>query len=165
MQKLNTMSNISVSETNKQIITEKENKIKNELEVLEVPIKNLYTYDLKKLKSYHTIRKGVKLSNQLIIFENDVGCLLKCFDIDQFIMSTELLELILQLCEDYFVYGSKKERDDVKKQAIDSLMLKYIKYDQDLLDINVTYAFTKVNKTTFIKRVYCRLVSFLKKRK
>jgi hypothetical protein len=161
MQKLNTtMSNNSVSETNKQIITDDTEK-----KPMDIPVKSIYAYDLKKLKSYRNIRKGVKLSNQLIIFENDVGCLLKCFDIDQFIMSSELLELIIQLCEDYFVYGSKKERDDVKKQAIDSLMLKYFKYDQALLDIMVTYAFTKVKKTTFIKRVYCRLVAFLKKRK
>jgi hypothetical protein len=78
MQKLNTaMSNISVTEqTNKQFIMEKVNESKNELEV---PIKNLYAYDLKKLKSHRTIRQDVKHTNQLIIFENVVGSLLKCF--------------------------------------------------------------------------------------
>ena len=49
MQKLNTtMSNISLSEqTNKQIITDDKEK-----KPMDIPVKKLYAYDLKKLKSY-----------------------------------------------------------------------------------------------------------------
>ena len=160
MQKLNTtMSNIS--EQNKQIITEKGNESKNELEV---PIKNLYAYDLKKLKSYHNIRRDVKLSNQVLIFENDVGSLLKCFDIEKFQMDSKLLELVLQLSEDYFVYGTYTERCSLKKQAISNIMLRYFKNDQQLLDNMVEYAFTNVRRSNFFKRAYSKVVAFLKKK-
>jgi hypothetical protein len=159
MQKLNTtMSNNSVTE---QIITEKVNECKTELKI---PIKNLYAYDLKKLKSYRTIRQDVKHTNQLIIFENDVGSLLKCFKIDEFNMNTELLELVLQLTEDYFIFGNQKQRDTMKKQAINNLMLQYFKNDQEILDNVMRYAYTNVRKSNFFKRSYSKLVVFFKKK-
>jgi len=133
--------------------------IKNDI----IPPKTIYGHDLKRLKSYRNIRKGYKLKNQKEIFINDIRTILKTFDEDEFMMNIELLAEILQIAEEYFIYGDREQRENSKMEAIFELMKKYFKNDDDFLLNAVEYAYIKVSRSNIFKRIIARTWLFFKR--
>ena len=140
---------------NPQILYEKINDM--------IPPKSIYGHDLKRLKSYRNIRQGYKLKNQKQIFINDISNILKTFDEDSFKMNIELLAEILQIAEEYFIYGDREQRENSKMEAISELMKKYFKDDEDFLFSAIEYAYHRVSKSNIFKRILARTWLFFKR--
>ena len=54
----------------------------------------------------------------------------------------------------YFCYGSKEEREKVKFEAIQELMLPYFKDDKELLLKTISHVWSKVYKSNSFKRTW-----------
>ena len=123
----------------------------------EIPPKQLRSYNLKRIKSFKAIRHKYKLSNQSKLFENDLQVLLNEYLPDNYQLDTELLVHILNIAEQFFVYGNRNEREEQKTQSVKKLMLRYFKNDEELLDSMIGLVWHKVEKSNVLKRVYQRL--------
>ena len=72
----------------------------------------------------------------------------------------ELLVEILNIAEVYFCYGSKEEREKVKFEAIQELMLPYFINDKELLLKTISHVWAKVSKSNSFKRIWQRFKLF-----
>ena len=99
----------------------------NDIKPVDVPPKSLYGNNLKKIKSFKKLRRGYKLQNQRAIFINDLKQLLKQFPAERHQYDDELLIEILNIAESFFIYGSSEERELIKVQCIEELMLPFFK--------------------------------------
>lgn len=127
-----------------------------EVEV-EIPPKQLRSYNLKRIKSFKAIRHKYKLSNQSKLFENDLQVLLNEYLPENYQLDTELLVHILNIAEQFFVYGNNEEREQQKTQSIKKLMLKYFRNDEELLNSMVSLVWHKVEKSNVVKRIFQRM--------
>ena len=125
-----------------------------------VPPSVIYGHSLKKIKSYKNVRREYKLSNQKTVFLQDVGAILKEFPVENHTYDDELLIEISNIAEKYFVYGSKDERNKIKQEALDELMLPYFKDDLQLLHKTIQHVWKKIKKTNVLKRVWSRTKHF-----
>lgn len=123
---------------------------------LEVPPKQLRSYNLKKIKSFKAIRHKYKLSNQSKLFLNDLQVLLNEYVPKNYQLDTELLVHILNISEQFFIYGSKTEREEQKAESVKKLMLKYFRNDEELLESMIELVWHKVEKSNVFKRCYQR---------
>lgn len=124
---------------------------------LEVPPKQLRSYNLKKIKSFKAIRHKYKLSNQSKLFLNDLQVLLNEYVPKNYQLDTELLVHILNISEQFFIYGSKTEREEQKAESVKKLMLKYFRNDEELLESMIDLVWHKVEKSNVFKRCYQRM--------
>ena len=138
---------------------EKENNIKP----VDVPPKSLYGNNLKKIKSFKKLRRGYKLQNQRAIFINDLKQLLKQFPAERHQYDDELLIEILNIAESFFIYGSSEERELIKVQCIEELMLPFFKNDKELLMKTIGHVWQHVNKSSLRRRLWSRFINFYKK--
>ena len=129
----------------------------NENIEIEIPPKQLRSYNLKKIKSFKAIRHKYKLSNQSKLFQNDLQVLLNEYLPQNYQLDTELLIHILNIAEQFFIYGSKNEREEQKTASVKKLMLQYFRDDEELLDSMIGLVWHKVNKSNFLKRFYYRM--------
>jgi hypothetical protein len=129
-------------------------------EIKQVPPKTVLNHNLKKLKSYKKIRSGYKVKNQKQIFVNDLKVILSEFDTSEYKLNLELLTEIIQIAEDFMVYGSKKERDSSKLEAIQELMITYFKDDAEFLEKSVYFCYKNVSKSNIFRRTRRKLVNF-----
>jgi hypothetical protein len=132
----------------------------------EVPpktLKSLNGYNLKKIKSFKIIRKKYKLNNQTAMFIQDLSIVLKEYEPSKFQLDTDMLVHICNIAEAYFIYGSRSEREEQKLMAVSTLMRPYFKDDTELLHKFMVVVYDKVSKSTYLKRLYRRLLNrFLK---
>ena len=115
---------------------------------------------MKKISSYNKLRKGFKLSNQKVIFLNDIKAILKEFPADKHQYDDELLFEILNIAEAYFIYGNSEEREKIKQDCIIELLLPYFKNDTELLFKTISHVWKMVKKTNIAKRSWSRFKHF-----
>jgi hypothetical protein len=123
----------------------------------EVPQKNVFNYDLKKLKSFRVLRKNYKAKNQLSIFLQDMDKVLNEFDSKTNQLDLDLLVLVLNISEQYFIYGDEKQREEMKSYAVKKLMIKYFRNDEEVLNKMIGSVWQKVSKTNMLKRLFRRI--------
>ena len=132
----------------------------NDIKPVDVPPKSLYGNNLKKIKSFKKLRRGYKLQNQRAIFINDLKQLLKQFPAENHQYDDELLIEILNIAESFFIYGSSEERELIKVQCIEELMLPFFKNDKELLMKTIGHVWQHVNKSNLRRRLWSRFVNF-----
>ena len=128
----------------------------------DIPNKQVFNYNLKKLKSFRNIRKSYKIKNLKNIFLNDLSIVLNEYspqDINNQ-LNDELLVEIMNISEQYFFYGSEIERDENKNDCIIKLMLPYFRNDERLLLKTISLVSDRVNKSSRIQRLIARLKYF-----
>lgn len=152
---------ISEEETKLDLSKPEEKEEEKENEILkEIPANSLYGVNLKKIKSYKNIRRSYKIKNQKQVFLTDLKQVLREFPFTDNQYNDELLVEILNIAEVYFCYGSKEEREKVKFEAIQELMLPYFKEDEQLLLKTISHVWAKVSKSNSFKRTWQRFKLF-----
>ena len=155
---------ISEEDTKLDLSKPEENEDEKENEILkEIPPKELFNYNLKKLKSFKKIRSNYKIKNMKYIFVSDLQLILNEYkpSNNENDLNDELLLEILNIAEEYFIYPlNKDEREQTKKECIAKLMLPYFRNDEVLLDKTINHIFHKVKKSTVLKRCYQRFKRF-----
>jgi len=124
-----------------------------------IPPKNLYSYNLKKIKSFKQIRRKYKMSNQEQVFNKDLSIILNEYMPVNHQLDKDLLQHVLTIAENFFIYGNKTERDELKERAVKSLMLKYFRGDEELLNVMIGSVWRDVKKTTLLKRLFKRFTN------
>ena len=133
---------------------------KNKLK--EIPPSSVYNYNLKKIDSFKQIRRKYKMSNQKSMFVHDLKLVLSEYQPDNHDLDSELLTHILNIAEQFFIYGNKIEREEMKLDAVRILMLDYFRNDELLLNKFITQVWPKVKKSNMFKRAWSRFTLFLK---
>ena len=85
-----------------------------------VPPKSVYSYNLKKIKSFKQIRRKYRMSNQEAVFVKDLGVILSEYLPQNHQLDKELLLHILNIAESFFIYGCKKERNELKRLKMEA---------------------------------------------
>jgi hypothetical protein len=146
------------------------NQIHNELEdiviedevVVQMPSK-LLDYNLKKFKSFKDIKKTYKKNNQKEVFLSSIReGLLRTYDASNHEKKKELLHIVLEIAESFFIFGNKKEREEIKGETVRMLMQPYFK-DEDMLELMINLTLPKVVKSTFRKRSWRKIKLFFSK--
>lgn len=128
----------------------------------DIPPSSVYNYNLKKMSSFKQIRRKYKMSNQKSMFIHDLKLVLGEYKPSNHDLDSELLTHILNIAEQFFIYGSKEEREGMKEDAVKTLMLNYFRDDELLLNKFIGQVWPKVKKSNMFKRSWSRLVLFLK---
>lgn len=132
--------------------------------VEDIPPKKVFSHDLKKIKSYRKLRRNFKINNSKLVFVNDMKAILVCFQLEEHKLDTELLIEVLNIAEQYFIYGNKQERQDCKIEAVRELMLPYFFDNELILDKSIANVYHRVTKSNLAKRVWRRLINFFSKK-
>jgi hypothetical protein len=135
-------------------------KVEEIKKVHEVPPNSIYGHNLKSISSYNKLRKGYKLSNQKSIFLTDIKAILKEFPADKHQYDDELLVEILNIAEQYFIYGNKDDREKAKDECVKEILLPYFRDDVELLVKTIAHVWHKVKKTNIFKRSWSRFKNF-----
>lgn len=130
----------------------------NEDVVKDVPNSKVLSYDLKKLKSFRVLRKQYKAKNQLSIFLFDMEKVLNEFVPKDNQLDLDLLVHVLNIAEQYFIYGNKEEREKAKQYAVKKLMTTYFRNDEEVLEKMIGSVWSKVHKSNMFKRL-CKRIS------
>ena len=145
--------------------------IQRELEEINIvdyemePPSKVLDYNLKKLKSFKAIRKKYKQSNQALMFTSAISELLKVYVPKNHQFDQDLLITVLNIAEEFFIFGNKEEREDIKRGAVKALMKPYFRDDDELLDIMIMNVWGRVKKTSLRRRLWKRLKNFFFKPK
>lgn len=145
------------SESNKE-----ETATPTETEIKSVPPSTVYNYNLKKMSSFKQIRRKYKMSNQQSLFVHDLKLVLNEYKPVDNDLNSDLLIHTLNIAEQFFIYGSKDERETMKHEAVKSIMMPYFRGDEVLLDKFIIQVWPKVRKSNIAKRMWSRLKLFLK---
>jgi hypothetical protein len=120
----------------------------------EVPPRAIYGHDLKKLKSFKKIRQSAKMINMRNQFIQDLEPILKFLppadeenDLDD-----DILVEVLELAEQHFFYGNKKEREEQKLDSVIHMMLPYFRDDVKILEKSIKNVYHKVKKLSYRRR-------------
>ena len=115
------------------------------------------------MKSFKQISHNYKINNQSQIFITDVSLILKEYESSNYQFNIELLTHVLNLAEQFFIYGTEQERKNNKDLAINSLMKIYFRNDEDLLNSMITTVWTNVKKSNYFKRSWQKFKNFFLK--
>lgn len=135
-------------------------KVEEIKKIRDVPPNAIYGHNLKSISSYNKLRKGYKLSNQKSIFLTDIKAILKEFPADKHQYDDELLVEILNIAEQYFIYGNKDDREKAKDECVKEILLPYFRDDVELLVKTIAHVWHKVKKTNIFKRSWSRFKNF-----
>lgn len=123
-----------------------------------LPKSKVYS-SIKKLSSFKQLKSNYKMRTQKDIFVTDVKSLLSHLDAQEHKMDTDLLVEVLNATEEFFVYGSKEDREQSKSEAVKELMVEF--FDSELvLEKFVSVLGSKVKKSTPLRRLVKRLYNF-----
>ena len=138
-----------------------ESQLEPELEVKPVdalPKSKVYS-SIKRLSSFKQLKSNYKMQTQKQIFVTDVRALLQHLDVKEHKMDTELLVEVLNACEEYFVYGEFKDREESKSEAVKELMTVF--FDSELvLNKFVSVLGSKVKRSTPLRRLMKKIYNF-----
>ena len=88
-------------------------------------------------------------------------CFLQFIDPDKHQLDEKILLAVLQMSEDYFVYGSEQERNECKSDSISRMVQKYYRDDPEVLNLGIRSIWSQVKKSTkfsrFKKRQWIKL--------
>ena len=124
-----------------------------------LPKSHLYKR-LKKLSSFKKIKKDYKMETQKSIFVSDLQELFMHLAVQHHKFDMELLVEVLNACEEYFIYGSKEERDLSKQEVVMKLMLPFFDNSEEILSQFCLAVSHKVKKSNVVRRVMKRLFNF-----
>ena len=124
----------------------------------ELPKSDLYKR-LKKLSSFKQIKKDYKLEAQRDVFVSDLKELFKHLNIQEHKFDTDLLLELLNSVEEYYVYGSKQEREKQKETTVRELMLPFFENERILTSFVKTLQ-GKVKKSNMLRRLFKRVFHF-----
>lgn len=130
------------------------------MEVKEIPPKQVYNHNLKKIKSYRRLRQSYKINNAKAVFVKDMHSILECFKVEDHKLDCELLVEVLNIAESFFIYGNKEEREHSKQEAVKTLMLPFFLNDELVLDKTIANVWYKVVKSNSLKRCWRKLLNF-----
>lgn len=124
--------------------------------------KSVLGYDLKSVKSFKVKRKALKFASQSQVFEQEVKEVLDQYapNVDEFDLDRDLLLLVLNMSEEYFIHGADEVRNKQKKESIAAVMLPYFRNDKQILQIMIDSVWKKVKKSTYMKRKLTKLKQF-----
>ena len=128
-----------------------------ESETKDVPTSKVLNYDLKSFKSFRILRRQYKQKNQLSVFIADMSRVLKEFSPRDNQLDCELLVHVLNIAEQYFIYGNDAEREQMKHYAIQKIMKPYFRNNEIVLDKMIASSYHLVKKSTLAKRLAKKL--------
>ena len=131
----------------------------NEVVELKMPKDDIYKR-IKKLSSFKKIKRSYKLEQQKNQFLLDLNELFKHLNPEDHKYDVELLLELLNAVEQYFVYGTKEERDKSKQEVVEEVMLKFFNDDVNVLEKFIATIYRKVKKSNVWRRTYRRLYNF-----
>ena len=124
----------------------------------------LFNYNLKKVKSFNNIRRSGKLLEQEQLFETGVyDKFLKFLDPNNHQLDIEILIGVLQMAEEYFVYGNKEERTTAKEASIRKMVTPYFRDDIQILEMMISSVWKHIYKTNWFKRLKRKSILGFKK--
>lgn len=125
----------------------------------ELPKSHLYKR-MKKLSSFKKIKRSYKLESQKEQFVSDLKQLFKHLDVEEHQFDTELLVELLNATEEYFIYGTRTERELSKFQVVSELMLPFFGGDDRILLSFISSLKSKVKKSNIFRRIGKRIINF-----
>jgi len=122
---------------------------------------------LSQMKSMKKLTTKLKLNGQIDEFLEVEVEKLNVENADEVLyLNTVVLKEVMQSAERHFVYGSKAEREEMKRDAVLQLLGRFFDDNEDVLDRFREIVYKKVSKYGFTRRVLVRLYnSIFKKRK
>lgn len=126
---------------------------------LNLPKDDIYKR-MKKLTTFKQIKRSYKLESQKAQFLADLDELFKHLNVEDHLYDTELLIELMNATEQYFIYGTKDQRDQSKAEVVKEVMLKFFNNDERVLDKFIATVFKKVKKSTLMRRLYRRVYNF-----
>ena len=128
----------------------------------QISSKTLSGYDLKRIPVLKVMLRNSKLITQEKLFEEDVQTsFLKFLEPGENQLDEKILHAVLQMAEDYFVYGSEKEREQFKSESISRMVQKYYRDDHEVLALGIRSIYSQVKRSTrfsrFRKRQWIKL--------
>jgi len=157
MKRLNSQSPLNLDKEQVEEEVKKEESVSQSVSH-ELPKSDLYKR-LKKLSSFKQIKKNYKLESQKEQFVNDLKMLFKHLDVQEHKFDTELLLELLNSTEEYYVYGSKEEREKQKDSTVKELMLPFFENEKILMSFVNTLQ-DKVKKSNMFRRFVKRVFHF-----
>lgn len=115
---------------------------------------------LKKLSSFKQIKRSYKLEQQKQQFLSDLNDLFKHLNVEEHKYDMDLLLELMNVVEQYFIYGNKEERDKSKQEVIEDVMLKFFNDDINVLNKFIGTIYKKVKKSNVYRRTYRRIYNF-----
>ena len=134
---------------------DKEVSLEKEKPVLlsQISSKTLSGYDLKRIPVLKKMLRDSKLVTQEKLFEEDVqNSFLQFIDPDKHQLDEKILLAVLQMSEDYFVYGNDLERQECKRDSICKMVQKYYRDDPEVLALGIRSIWNQVKKSTKFSR-------------
>lgn len=142
----------------KELLQVNQNKFKQP-ENKSLPDSHIYKR-MKKLSSFKQIKRSYKLENRKDIFLNDLNELFQHLNVDEHKYDTELLLELLNASEQYFIYGSKAERELCKQEVLNEVMLPFFDYNKEVMQKFVESVSNRVKKSNVLRRLFKRLYNF-----
>lgn len=129
-------------------------KIESKPELLkQISSKTKSGYNLKNIKSIKMLLRNDKLLKQEKLFEEDVqSSFLNYLEPGQNQLDEKILLAVLQMSEDYFVYGTNQEREEFKQESIVRMVQKYYRDDPEVLNLGIRSILSQVKKSTKFSR-------------
>ena len=135
----------------KEVSLEKET-VKPDL-VRQISNKTRSGYNLKNIKVIKILLRNDKLLQQEKLFEEDVQTsFLNFLPHCENQLDEKILLAVLQLAEDYFVYGNESERQQFKTESICRMVQKYYRDDPEVLNLGIRAIWSQVKKSTKFSR-------------
>ena len=116
--------------------------------------------NLKRIRSFKKLRQKYKVSNQKTIFINDMKAMLDHMDKEENRLDIDLLVEVNNIAESFFIYGSKEEREQSKKEAVQELLLPYFFDNETILETMISSVSYKIKKSNIFRRCYSRVYNF-----
>ena len=116
--------------------------------------------NLKKIKSFKSLRQSYKVSNQQTVFLTDMKTMLDHLSIDDNKFNLELLIEVSNIANQFFIYGNQNDREESKIQAVHELLLPYFQNDSDILEAMLVSVQNKIKKSTLARRLFKRVYNF-----
>lgn len=130
-----------------------------DIDKLNLPKDDIYKR-IKKLSSFKQIKRSYKLEQQKSQFLKDLNELFKHLNVEDHKYDVELLIELMNAVEEYFIYGTKDEREKSKKEVIEEVMLKFFNNDVKVLEKFIATIYKKVKKSNIFRRVIRRVHNF-----
>jgi len=80
------------------------------------------------------------MSNQAQVFLKDLFLKLGEYSAQNHQLDKELLLHVLNISEAFFIYGNKKERNELQENAVRVLMKPYFCDDGDILEVMISFS-------------------------
>jgi hypothetical protein len=130
----------------------------------QISSKTLSGYNLKKIPVLKVMLRNSKLVTQEKLFEEDVQTsFLNFLEPGENQLDERILLAVLQMSEDYFVYGSEQERTEFKTLSISRMVQKYYRDDPEVLNLGIRAIWSQVKKSTKFSRFRKRQLIKIKK--